>query len=232
MLRKNHVKILALETATAGCSVALHTGKEILERFEVAPQRHAELILPMVNDLLNSAGMSLRQLDAIAVGQGPGSFMGVRIAIGVAQGLAYGADLPVLPISSLQILAQSAFQKYSCQKVIAGWDARMNAIYWGVYILDRGRMMVFEKEALSSPPDIAPPEGNDWVLAGNAWQAYQSQLHPGMAALPYFTGLYPQAGALIELATADYLAGKTRSPFELEPVYLRDQVAHKIFSKP
>lgn len=230
MLRKKSVKILGFETATAGCSVALHTGSEILERFELAPQRHAELILPMIDGLLTVAGMSLSQLDAIAVGRGPGSFMGVRIAVGVAQGLAFGADLPVIPISTLQILAQTAYHKYGCNKVIAGWDARMNAIYWGAYVLsEENKMVCYQRDALNDPQDVVLPEGDHWALVGNAWQTYQSQLSFAVAGLSTFTDIYPCSKALIELAWSEYMAGKTCSPFELEPVYLRDQVTH---SKP
>ncbi len=133
-------KILAVDTSTEACSAALLLGEKIDERFEIAPRRHTSLILPMVEDLLNEQSMRLTDLDAIAFGQGPGSFMGLRIAVGVAQGLAFGANLPVVPVSSLQALAQAAYWKTSCKTILAGWDARMQAIYWGAYVLREKQM--------------------------------------------------------------------------------------------
>lgn len=228
MLRKS-LKILAIETATAGCSVALQCNADTLERFEVAPQRHAELILPMIDSLLSAAGIGLKQLDAIAVGQGPGSFMGVRIAAGVAQGLAFGADLPVIPVSTLQTLAQTTYRQFFHQKVIAGWDARMQAIYWGVYSLgDHKLMTAIKSDALNAPSEVQFPEDpKDWFLAGNAWQAYRHQLTPMLTSFPGIVDIYPQAGAMIDIAAVYYQEGKICSPTALEPVYLRDRVTHE-----
>lgn len=221
------MKILAFDTATAGCSVALLINGEILERFEVALQRHAELILPMIDNLLNSAGITLKQLDAIAVGQGPGSFMGLRIAVGVAQGLAFGADLPVIPISSLQTLAQTAYRQTQHPHIIAGWDARMQAIYWGIYSLGENQLMMpVVPDALIEPQDLIIPEGNDWLLTGNAWLAYRQQLTPVLKSYRQITDIYPQARAMIDIAAVLFQQGQVRNALQIEPIYLRDQVAH------
>lgn len=223
------MKILAFDTATAACTVAVMMGQEIRGRFEIAPQRHAELILPMVDNLLADAGISLKQLDAIAFGQGPGSFMGVRIAAGVAQGLAFGVDLPVIPVSTLQTLAQTAYQQTQCSRVIAGWDARMNAIYWGRYQLepDGGQVMEpLQADALDFPEAIPIPPTQTWILAGNAWSAYSKQLSPVLDSYAKVTDIFPRAEAMLAIAAVRYREGKVRHALEIEPVYLRDQVAH------
>lgn len=221
------MKILAFDTATAACSAALSIRGEIRDQCEIAPQRHAELILPMVDKLLREAGITLKQLDAIAFGQGPGSFMGVRIAAGVAQGLAFGSDLPVIPVSTLQALAQTAYQQTHYPDIIAAWDARMQAIYWGAYRLgDHQIMTPVSVDALSAPTEIVLPAGIPWHLAGNAWQAYRQELAPVLVSHPEIIDIYPQANAIIRIAERLYQQGKVRSALEIEPVYLRDQVAH------
>lgn len=221
------MKILALDTATAACTVALMIGSEITERFVLAQQQHAELILPMIDGLLSEAGIGLKQLDAIAFGQGPGSFMGVRIATGVAQGLAFGADLPVIPVSTLQTLAQTAYQETGCTDIVVGWDARMQAIYWGIYQANRlGLMMPLQADALNSPPEIAIPATKQWLLAGNAWSVYSHDLPQLLESYPKNTELFPHARAMLALAAVLYSEGKVRNALEVEPIYLRDQVAH------
>lgn len=221
------MKILAFDTATAACSVALLIKGEIHDQCEIAPQRHAELILPMINQLLADAGITLKQLDAIAFGQGPGSFMGVRIAAGVAQGLAFGADLPVIPVSTLQALAQTAYQQTGFPDIIAAWDARMQAIYWGIYRLASNRLMMpLCPDALNAPHEIIFPAEGDWQLVGNAWQAYRQELASVLISHAEITDIYPQASAIARIAEILYQQGKVRSALEIEPVYLRDQVAH------
>lgn len=220
------MKILAFETATAACSAALLVNGEICEEFIVAPQRHAELILPMIEKLLARAGVSLRDLNAIAVGRGPGSFMGVRIAVGIAQGLAFGADLPVIPLSTLQILAQTAHLQTGSAEIIAGWDARMQAIYWGAYRLtDQGVMAPVIADALSAPHDIIIPlPEKQWLLAGNAWAIYRQELGAVLGSKTEALDIYPRAGAMLGIAARLYQENQVQKAWEIEPVYLRDQV--------
>lgn len=226
-MRKLARNILAFDTATAACSVALSVNGEIREQFEIAPQRHAEQILPMINQLLSEAGIRLNQLDAIAVGQGPGSFMGVRIAVGVAQGLAFGANLPVIPVSTLQALAQTAYLQTQRPDIIVAWDARMQAIYWGVYSVDNQQLMQpLCADALNAPNELNISVAKNWLFAGNAWQVYRQELTPVLNSSAEILTIYPHASAIIYLAEALYRAGQMRSPMELEPVYLRDQIAH------
>jgi tRNA threonylcarbamoyladenosine biosynthesis protein TsaB len=221
------MKFLAFETATSACSAALLIHGEIKELFEIAPQRHAELILPMIEQLLLEAGIKLSQLDAICIGQGPGSFMGVRIAAGIAQGLAFGANLPVITLSTLQILAQSAYQQTERPEVIAAWDARMNAVYWGIYRLNhQGIMVSLKADALNEPRELIIPPQHRWLLAGNAWEIYRHELKEMLGYWDELTGIYPRAAAMIALAKVAYDEGKVRNPLQIEPVYLRNDVAH------
>lgn len=221
------MKILAFETTTSACSVALSYQGEIKESFKLAPQRHAELILPTIDQLLREAGIKLNQLDVICIGHGPGSFMGARIAVGVAQGLAFGADLPVIGISTLQILAQTAYQLTQRPEIITAWDARMNAIYWGVYQLNQqGIMIPMQEDALNNPDELNIPAGTSWLLTGNAWQTYRQSLEKVISCLDEKTDIYPRAAAMIPLAEVFYQEGKSRDPVEIEPVYLRNDIAN------
>jgi tRNA threonylcarbamoyladenosine biosynthesis protein TsaB len=132
------MKLLALDTATEACSAAVWVDGTVLERYELAPRRHAALILPMIEAVLAEANLSPLQLDAIAFGRGPGAFTGVRIAVGIAQGIAFAADLPVIPISTLAALALGAAQETGYSRIAAALDARMGEVYWGVYAVADG----------------------------------------------------------------------------------------------
>lgn len=124
-------RILAIDTATEACSVALYNQGETLAHFELCAREHTQRILPLVQQILAEAGLSLKQLDALAFGRGPGSFTGVRIGIGIAQGLSLGAELPLLPVSTLQTMAQGAYRQTGADRVLAAIDARMGEVYWG-----------------------------------------------------------------------------------------------------
>ncbi len=132
----SNFKILAIDTVTEGCSAALLIGEEIVEQFEVTPRGHTQKILPMVDQLLAESGHKLGELDAIAFDRGPGSFTGLRITAGVVQGLAYGADLPVVAVSSLAALARAHHQATGATFVLSAIDARMGEVYWGAYRID------------------------------------------------------------------------------------------------
>lgn len=221
------MKILALETSTECCSCALLTTEGTYERFAIAPRKHAELLLPMVDELLCEAEFSLSQLDAIAFGCGPGSFMGVRLATGVAQGLGFAANVALLPISSLQTLAQRAYSETKYRYLLAGWDARMGEIYWGAYIQNEsGIMLPLEEEHISSPQEINISNHHPWKLVGNAWELYRSKL-PAMLQLESLL-VYPRALAMLQLAGYYLAEGGGVSAAKAQPNYLRQQVA---FSK-
>jgi tRNA threonylcarbamoyladenosine biosynthesis protein TsaB len=215
------MKLLALDTATERCSVALSLEGQVIVRSTETPRGHAELILPMVEEVLREAGLTLRELDALAYGRGPGAFTGVRIAVGVAQGLAYGASLPLVGISNLAAVAQSCADAAS---VLVCMDARMNEAYWCKYELGaRGMMKAVQEERLSAPDAIDVAAESIELVAGTALAAYStlSQRYAGVTQRP---GALPHAREIAYLAAPEVQAGNTHRAQDAQPVYLRDQV--------
>ena len=228
------VKILAVDTATEACSAALYINGELFERYELAPREHTQLILQMVQQLLEQQQLTLKQLDALAFGRGPGSFTGVRIATGVVQGLAFASDLPVVPVSTLAAIAQHAFRQTGQTQVLAGIDARMGGIYWGAYVLgENGLMQLQGTEQIAAPDALQLPEAGDWFGAGSAWGSYQPQLlhrfeqTADLRLLDSDSSLLPQAAAMAELAATECVLGHALNAAQAQPVYLRDDVAKK-----
>ncbi len=221
------MKILAIETATEACSAALDINDQCKLRFEIAPRRHTELILPMIDDLLREADIEVKDLDAIAFGQGPGAFTGVRVAIGVAQGLAFAHDLPLIPVSTLAALAQHFANEHNY--VASAIDARMQEIYWGLYKKDdSGLMLPLIKEEVCSPTDFSIPCEGDWFGAGTGWETYseelQSRFNRKLAAIN--GDALPSASDIITLAKAAYSEGKAISAEAASPVYLRNKIVN------
>lgn len=219
------MKLLAIETATDACSAALWRDGRVTERREIAPQRHAELILPMVDALLAEAGLKVAELDAIAFGRGPGSFTGLRIAAGVAQGLAFAAGKPVIGISTLAALAQGVASQGS--RVLAAIDARMGEVYWGLYQADAaGLMRLAGAEMVCPPEQVSVPEEPGWIGAGSGWRAQGVALraYVGAKVSRVLDDALPSAYALLPLAVNAYLAGEIQPAETAVPVYLRDKV--------
>jgi tRNA threonylcarbamoyladenosine biosynthesis protein TsaB len=219
------MKLLAIETATDACSAALWRDGRITDHCEHAPQRHAELILPMVDALLAEAGLKVAELDAIAFGRGPGSFTGLRIAAGVAQGLAFAAGKPVIGISTLAALAQGVASQGS--RVLAALDARMGEVYWGLYQADAAGLMRLAGAEMVCPPErVSVPEEPGWIGAGNGWRAHSAALRArvGAQVSQVLDDTLPRAGALLPLAVDAYLAGQVQPAEAAVPVYLRDEV--------
>jgi len=224
------MKILALDTATEACSAALYIDGDIQQKYQLAPREHTKLILLMIEELLGDAGIKLNQLDALAFGRGPGSFTGVRIATGVVQGLAFGADLPVVAVSTLASIAQAAYEDHDCKKVLAAIDARMGGVYWGEYQLDEnGLMLLNGNEAVLSPDDVPIPEGEDWFGAGNGWKGHTDALQNRLAG--FVAGQWdeycPQSKTIAQLAVSYYQQGQAVEAKNAMPVYLRNDVAKK-----
>jgi len=222
-------RLLALDTATEACSAALLDGKVLRERFALAPREHARLLLPMVESLLNEADLTLADLDAIAFGRGPGSFTGVRIAAGMAQGLAFAAGLPVAPVSSLAALAQGAADTGHA-RVLAAIDARMGEVYWGAFVAGEDGLVAMDGiEEVCSPETVPLPESADWFGVGTGWATYAEVLHGrlGPAVTTSDGNRFPQADAVARLAAADVADGNVLAPEQALPVYLRNQVAQK-----
>ncbi|WP_434579932.1 tRNA (adenosine(37)-N6)-threonylcarbamoyltransferase complex dimerization subunit type 1 TsaB [Pseudomonas sp. Z5-35] len=216
--------LLALDTATEACSVALlHDGK-VTSHYEVIPRLHAQKLLPMIQQLLSDAGITLQAVDAIAFGRGPGAFTGVRIAIGVVQGLAFALERPVLPVSNLAVLAQRALREHGARQVAAAIDARMDEVYWGCYQDVDGEMRLLGREAVLPPQVASLPEGaqGDWFGAGTGW-GYGERI--GLSVIAQDTSMLPHAEDLLTLARFAWERGEAIPADEAQPVYLRDKVA-------
>jgi len=226
------VKLLAVDTAFETCSVALSLAGDVHLRFEHAPRGHAALLLPWVQELLAGAGVALADLDAVAFNRGPGSFTSLRIGIGVVQGLAWGADLPVAPVSSLQCTAQAALAGAREQggtisgDCVVAMDARMGEVFAARFECVEGWMTPAGAEKVCAPADAAAMlQGGD-AAVGNGFDRYPAlqSAAEGRAAAP---GAWPDAGVIAALAER-WLAENAALPAEqAQPVYLRDKVADK-----
>jgi len=217
------MKLLALDTVSEACSVALWNQDTLSERYQIAPRQHTELILPMVDTLLQQADLKLTQLDALAVDQGPGSFTGVRIGISVVQGLAFSANLPVLAVSSLAALAHQAHVQKGYQQVLAMIDARMNEVYWGVYYLEDGVMQLQGNEQVGAIDTIDTDVRQASVAVGSGAQVYQTELADSRYDIAESL-LYPTASAIVQRAVTMDLATCAHNAEEVQPVYLRNKV--------
>lgn len=221
------MKILAIDTATERCSVALWQDGEVWQREQMASRTHAELILPMIDDLLGDKGCKLNQLHAIAFGRGPGAFTGVRVAVSVAQGLAFGVGLPLVPVSDLEALAAAAARLHGISRALVCMDARMGEVYWAAYSLSPDGIEAHTSEAVSPPPMVIPPDDGGWFGVGEGFRNYLPELEhqlrgqlSGMAP-----DLLPDARDVAALAAQAYAQGKFVQAEQALPVYLRDKVA-------
>ncbi|SFG49476.1 tRNA (adenosine(37)-N6)-threonylcarbamoyltransferase complex dimerization subunit type 1 TsaB [Neptunomonas qingdaonensis] len=230
-------KILALDTSTDACSVALHVAGEIREDFRIIPRQHTKQLLPMIQAMLDSAGLKVKDLDAIAFGRGPGSFAGIRIATGVAQGLAFSAELNVLPISTLAAIALAHHLQRGDQQVIAALDARMDEVYWATYRFENGLPVLIGDERVDAPANVCLPDASHWTGVGSGWRYWQNMSVEVKQLVTRIDGdsadattentTYPTAANILRLAIQDYQLGKSLSPELALPVYLRDNVAWK-----
>lgn len=221
------MKLLAIDTTEDACSAALLIDSEVAERFEIAPRRHSEILLPMMDGLLSAAGLRLGDLDALAFARGPGSFTGVRIAVSVAQGAAFGAQLPVVPVSSLQALAQGVRREHAAGAVLSALDARMQEVYWGGYRADAmGIMRTVIAECVSKPQQVPTPEDGDWVAAGSGWAAYAEALTERCGGVSAMLGsVRVHAQDVASVGAALFAEGAAVPAALAQPVYLRDEVA-------
>lgn len=221
--------LLAIETSEETCSAALQSGGDCMELFESEPRKHSELILPMIDRLMAEAGLSRSSLDAVAFGRGPGSFTGVRIATAVAQGIGYALDIPVVPVSTLQALAQGAFRQTGAVSVLAALDARMQELYWGAFTLQDGLMQPAGEEMVIAPSEVPFPDGTGWTAAGSGWAAHADLL--GQRLGEHVSSILPDTACHArDVATiaASMLSDSADYPvFEAMPVYLRNRVTHQ-----
>lgn len=190
-------KILALDTSTENCSVALLVGDKIFSRSEVSPRGHTTKVLPMVDEVLKEAGVTLNELDALAFGRGPGSFTGVRIGIGIAQGLAFGADLPMIGVSTLKAMAQAVYRRQGESYAACAIDARMSEVYWGRYQRQNsGDWLASDEECVIPPSElksVVAQHDATWFQAGTGWAAYHDELRCLDMETEETEVLYPEA---------------------------------------
>ncbi len=233
------MKLLAIETATEACSVALWIDGEVRERFGVAPRQHAELALPWAGQLLADAGVARSQLDAIAVGRGPGAFTGVRLAVALAQGIALALDRPVVPVSTLAALAMQALSFPSPLEgegarrageganTIAAIDARMGEIYVAAFRRDGDALVATSDEIVIAPASYELPQGEGWIGVGTGFAAADGELQSRFADrfVRIDATALPHAGDVARLGAIAFERGEALAPERVEPAYLRNNVA-------
>lgn len=225
------MRILAIDTATEACSVALGLDDTTLSHFELCPREHTQRILPMVRDILNQGAVNLSDIHVLAFGRGPGSFTGVRIGIGIAQGLALGAELPMVGVSTLATMAQGAFRQNGATRVLTAIDARMGEVYWAEYQRHAdGSWQGEETEAVLKPEAVAERlrqlEGR-WATVGTGWQAWPEMGRDCGLELVDGGVLLPAAQDMLPLARQRVAQQRTVAAEKAEPVYLRNEVAWK-----
>lgn len=217
------MNLLALDTSTEFLSLALWRDGEVTVRELLAGHKHSELVLPLVRELLDEAGLALASLDGIAFGMGPGAFTGLRIGCGVAQGLAFGAGLQVVGVCTLEALAQQA----AADKVVACMDARMNEVYHAAYVREGDAWRCVQSPGLYSPAAVPVPEGEGWCGIGSGWDAFGPVLEEvcGPRVVHRIAGAYPLARHMAALAAPRFARGEGLSPHDAVPLYVRNKVA-------
>jgi tRNA threonylcarbamoyladenosine biosynthesis protein TsaB len=222
------MNLLALDTSTEYASVALIVNGEMRSKEQGAQCLHARLLLPMIEQLLAEAGLSLSQLDAIVFGRGPGSFTGLRIACSVAKGLAYAQDLPLFPVSSLAAIAHEVFLTPDSVKnaaVLVMLDARMNQLYWGCFPR-QGFSSAAVEEQVSAAADVEPRTNDRLIVAGVGYESYLQQLSFAVRGrISSQAIIYPKAEVMIRLVLTGQI--KAVSAAEALPSYIRNQVTHR-----
>ena len=217
-------KILAIETSAELASCALLVGDTVFERATSGVRTHSQSILPMVQELLREAGMALADCDAIAFGAGPGSFTGVRTACGVAQGLAYGAGLPVLSMVTLAAMAEACRARTGATDVLTVLDARMSEVYWAQYRFD-GEWREVVVPTLSAPHDVAPLPVDGLQACGNGFEAYAEAFADKAFAAGALVDIVPHAREMALLAPGALAAGQGVPAAQAQPIYLRNKIA-------
>ena len=219
------MKILALDTSTEACSVALAIDGDVRDD-TVLGQQHSSRVLLMVDTLLAEAGLRLNQLDAIAFGRGPGLFTGLRIGTGVVQGLAFGANLPVVPVSSLAALAHAQ----AATHLLTAVDARMSQVYWAAFTREaNGTLELIGQECVVAPRAVPLPPAARWQGVGSGWDRYAETLAKRLGAKldSWLPERYPHARDVAALAAVDFQHGRAVAPEQALPVYVRDQVVRR-----
>ncbi|MCH2057200.1 MAG: tRNA (adenosine(37)-N6)-threonylcarbamoyltransferase complex dimerization subunit type 1 TsaB [Thalassotalea sp.] len=228
------MNLLAIDASTEACSVALLHNDKITSKFELCPQSHSIVLLPMVDELLKQTGTQLNDFDALVYGRGPGSFTGVRIGIGVAQGLAFAADLPTIGVSTMQAMAQQVLVQYKQQKASVAIDARMSEVYCSQYKVDEAGVMQLIGEEKVLPPEMFAEHLSGLAAseqkvfgAGTGWNAYQANFETLCQNIDNIEVQYPNAEFMLPLAEQLFEKGETQPAEQAQPVYVRDTVSWK-----
>lgn len=218
------LNLLAIDTATEACSVALCMDNQIFSSFEICPQQHSQKILTLIDDVLRQADIKLAKIDGIVFGHGPGSFTGVRIAIGIVQGLAFGANKPVYGVSTLATMAQQAIQQHQADKVVSAIDARMSEVYIGVYENNNGIATSVIDDKVLPPQDAQSlfTSDEDFMCTGTGWNETLLKSHHPLPEI-----LYPNATYMLPLANLAWHSQRFVDIEQISPVYLRDKVTWK-----
>lgn len=221
-------KILALDASTDACSVALYIDGVTSNIFELAAKSHTQRLLPMVDEILRAANCSLHDIDAIAFGRGPGSFTGLRICMGIVQGLAFGANIPVIPVSTLQAIAQGFVSEnpHNTSPLLVALDARMDEVYWGLFNADK-IPQALSAEFVMKPIDVCEQKivadlHKQFVAIGPGWHyADLQKIVPELLV----QDAHPNAQYMLPIAVDAFQKGETQSILDAQPVYLRDSVS-------
>lgn len=224
------MKLLALDTATEACSVAVIVDDQLYGCFELTPRAHAQMILPMIDDVLDEAGINRGDVDVLAFGRGPGSFTGVRVAASTAQGIAFGLSCPVIPVSDLEALALQAYRFYQAEHILVAIDARMKEVYWGEYEIQDGLPVLLGEEQVVAPEQVPlVSSSSQYVGIGSGWNSYRQALDTrlGERVSDVYETALPRAQEIALLATRSFEAGHVLAADQAIPVYLRDNVARK-----
>jgi tRNA threonylcarbamoyladenosine biosynthesis protein TsaB len=226
------VNYLAIDASTEACSVALQVNNKVYSRYELCPQSHSLRLLPMIDSVLAEANVTLSALNGLIFGQGPGSFTGVRIGVGVAQGLAFSANLPVVGVSSLQAMAQQAYIEFGEEQVISAIDARMAEVYNGFFQLDENNIMQAQQVEAVTPPAklgdlMSAVIDKPSYVVGSGWDAYPEALAKLKRNDASPDILFPSATAMLVIGAHKFSLGQGVSAEHAQPVYVRDTVSWK-----
>jgi tRNA threonylcarbamoyladenosine biosynthesis protein TsaB len=223
------MNILALDTCTESCSAALLYQGQLFERVEMTQRGHSELILGMMDELFVEAKTSISEINAVAFGRGPGSFTGVRVGVGVAQGIAFARDIPVIPISSLAANAQGVVDTFNTDYIAVAMDARMGEVYGASYQVKDGLVQLLNEEKVCPPEEFKPVDELSWLGIGTGWAEYDAILRENFVGYlkEVSTQHFPQATSIIKLAQVEIEAGRLLPAEQALPVYLRNNVAKK-----
>jgi tRNA threonylcarbamoyladenosine biosynthesis protein TsaB len=223
------MNILALDTCTEMCSAAVIKDGALFFEQAITPRGHSDMILGMIETVLKQSGLRLNQIDALAFGRGPGSFTGVRVGVGVTQGIAFAHQIPVIPISTLAATAQRAIDEYQAENIAVALDARMGEVYAAHFAAQEGLAVACSDEVVVQPNQFLPLSETSTFAAGTGWKEHGAVLNATFNDLvtEIDDSLLPTAAVMAMLAIPAYEAGQTLRADQAVPVYLRDNVAKK-----